>query len=376
MSLLRVLFVEDSENDAYLLRRELERSDYELDSDRVDSLAAMDAALDRQEWDLIIADYLMPRFSGLAALELLKRRGMDVPFILVSGAIREDTAVEAMKSGAHDFIMKTNLARLVPAVRRELNEAANRRARAMAERDAGESHRRLKRANHDLQLLLQAVSHDLKEPLRAIESFSAILLERFSRKVDETDRDYLNRLMRASRRMRKLLDNIMTLSQIQYIEPKPQEIEATPLVHEAIRQLEDAIRRTRAAITINGPLPKLNTESTWAIRAVYNLLSNALKFAGPAPPRIEIGPYVGNANGSTRTGLAIRDQGPGIEPGLEDKIFDLFKRGVGRDIEGTGAGLAIVRRVAERYGGSAWVTPRPGGGSEFVVTFGAIGGDE
>jgi PAS domain S-box-containing protein len=129
---LRVLIVEDSEDDAELLVCELERSGYNLISKRVDTPAAMNASL-AQAWDVVIADYTMPNFSAPAALTLLKEKALDLPFIIVSGSIGEDTAVTAMKAGAHDYVMKGKLARLAPAVERELREADERRKRLEAE---------------------------------------------------------------------------------------------------------------------------------------------------------------------------------------------------------------------------------------------------
>ena len=130
---LQVLLIEDSENDALLLELELERAGYEPQCERVESPQALSAALDRQNWDLVVADYIMPQFNGLAALALVKAKGLDLPFIIVSGHITDDTAVAAMKAGAHDYVMKDNLARLGSAVQRELREAAGRREQREAE---------------------------------------------------------------------------------------------------------------------------------------------------------------------------------------------------------------------------------------------------
>src|SRR6185369_9982390 len=120
---LRVLIVEDSEDDALLLEIELQRAGYEPVYERVETREAMSAALTRQSWDLIISDYVLPRFNGLEALALVNANGLDLPFIVVSGHITDNTAVAAMKAGAHDYVMKDNLARLGPAVQRELREA-------------------------------------------------------------------------------------------------------------------------------------------------------------------------------------------------------------------------------------------------------------
>lgn len=125
--LLRVLIVEDSEDDAELLVIELERGGYEIIHQRVDTKADMEAALvSTPAWDIVLADYSMPQFSAIAALNLLKEWELDLPFVIVSGKIGEDTAVAAMKAGAHDYLVKGKLARLIPAVERELREAVLR----------------------------------------------------------------------------------------------------------------------------------------------------------------------------------------------------------------------------------------------------------
>lgn len=131
---LRVLLVEDSENDAVLLLRALRHGNYELTCERIDTARDMQAALARAAWDLVICDYSMPAFDVAAALQILHQRGIDIPFIIVSGAVGDEIAVGAMKAGAHDFVNKDNLARLVPAVERELREARIRQERREAEK--------------------------------------------------------------------------------------------------------------------------------------------------------------------------------------------------------------------------------------------------
>ena len=120
---LRVLIVEDSESDSLLLVRALRSAGFEPDFDRVDTPEAMAATLTDRAWDIVISDYTMPRFDGLSALRVLKQRGLDLPFIIVSGSIGEEVAVAAMKAGAHDYVMKSNLQRLGSAIERELREA-------------------------------------------------------------------------------------------------------------------------------------------------------------------------------------------------------------------------------------------------------------
>ncbi len=130
---LRVLLVEDSADDAELVLRALRRGGYQPEHRRVDTPEDMARALDEHDWDIVLADYAMPRFSAFDALAMVQERGLDIPFIVISGTIGEEIAVQAMKAGAHDYLMKDNLARLVPAVERELREADERRARRVAE---------------------------------------------------------------------------------------------------------------------------------------------------------------------------------------------------------------------------------------------------
>jgi two-component system, cell cycle sensor histidine kinase and response regulator CckA len=144
---LHVLLVEDSEDDATLLIRELRRGGYVPTARRVDTAAAFATALETQTWDLVIADYTLPQFSGLAALKLLQDRHQDIPFLVISGIIDESLAVEAMKNGANDYVMKDNLKRLIPAVERELREAQVRRDRHLAEQALAASEAWMRSAN-------------------------------------------------------------------------------------------------------------------------------------------------------------------------------------------------------------------------------------
>ncbi|HEX8409603.1 MAG TPA: EAL domain-containing protein [Thermoanaerobaculia bacterium] len=141
---LRVLIVEDSAEDAQLLQLQLRRNGYKPLARRVQTAEEMEQALDEQPWDLVLADYSLPTFNALGALEIFHRRGLDIPFLIVSGTIGEETAVEAMRAGAHDYIMKGSSARLIPAIARELREAGERANRRRAEEALRDSERRFR----------------------------------------------------------------------------------------------------------------------------------------------------------------------------------------------------------------------------------------
>jgi signal transduction histidine kinase len=155
--------VEDSQPDAVLLARALERGGFAVASERVDTREAMAVALEQKQWDVILADHSMPEFSAPEALELVQAKGIDIPFIIVSGHIEEEMAVAAMKSGAHDYIMKDRLARLVPVVERELREAEVRRARKASEAE-------LRRAHEELEIRVEKRTAALRAANLRLES--------------------------------------------------------------------------------------------------------------------------------------------------------------------------------------------------------------
>jgi signal transduction histidine kinase len=252
---------------------------------------------------------------------------------------------------------KEELARLNAGLQNEIAE----RGRARAE---------LAAKNRDLETLLYVISHDLREPLRAIENFSRIVKDRYQDRLDEKGEDFLRRVILGAQRLNRLLDDILTLSRSQRIGVPTEEVDGETIVLEALRRLEGKINATNAWIRVADSFDGLRVDKTWATQAIYNLLVNALKFTrdGEAPD-VEIAPY--SPEGSSGVvGIAVRDRGPGVAPEHAERIFQLFQRAVGREVEGTGAGLAIVRQIAERHGGNAWVEPREGGGSQFVITFG------
>jgi signal transduction histidine kinase len=194
--------------------------------------------------------------------------------------------------------------------------------------------------------------------------------DRYAERLDEKGRDFLTRVTRGAQRMNLLLDDILLLSRAQRLEMATEEIDAGEVVSEVLHRLERKIAETRANVTLSADLPKLRVDKTWATQAFYNLVGNALKFTRHGePPSIEIAAYDLNGSQAQEVGIAVRDRGPGVPTEQSERIFKLFQRAVGREVEGTGAGLAIVRQIAERHGGRVWVQERPGGGSEFVITF-------
>lgn len=253
-------------------------------------------------------------------------------------------------------------------------DITQQKAAEQAVRDSEQRYRELaenfRLQNRDLETLLYVTSHDLREPLRAIENFSRLVADRYGERLDEKGRDFLRRVVAGAKRLDRLLDDVLTLSRAQRSVHPVDEVPATEIVDDVLKQLEDKIESSAAKVHVAEGLPRLRVDRRWATQAVYNLLVNALKFTRPGePPEIEIAPYEPGPDDTPGPGLVVRDRGPGVSPEHAQRIFQLFQRAVGREVEGTGAGLAIVQQIAERHGGRAWVQPRPGGGSEFIMTF-------
>jgi PAS domain S-box-containing protein len=139
---IRVLIVEDSEDDARLILRELKKGGYDVEWKVVDTPQALDSALDEGRWDIILSDYQMPAFDGREALRLVHKKGLDVPFIVISGVLVEENAVEILKAGASDYVKKGNWARLIPAVGRELRETESRKERKRAQEEEAKAQER------------------------------------------------------------------------------------------------------------------------------------------------------------------------------------------------------------------------------------------
>lgn len=244
-------------------------------------------------------------------------------------------------------------------------------SRRRLEQEAAETRRLLEQRNRDLETLLHVVSHDLKEPLRSIESFSRLLAGRYQDQLDAKGLDFLERVVKATGRMGQLLDEIQLLSRARQAERASVQVDGQEVVQEVLARLEGAIRDARATVTVEPPMPRLKVERVWATQALYNLVANALKFRQEGRPAdVQVIPWRRQGH----AGFQVLDRGPGVPMEQCERIFQLFQRGVGREIPGTGAGLAIVRQIAERHGGQAWVEPRLGGGSVFTVTFASDGG--
>ncbi len=337
----------------------------------------------KEDFAAILMDVQMPGMDGFetAATIRKRRRSQETPLLFVTAVFPHEPYVSRGYSlGAVDYLTKPLVPEILRAkvavfveLFRKRQELASANAELQKAKEAAEEANRIKsRSNKDLETLLYVISHDLREPLRGVRNFAHLVTQRCADRLDDKGKDFLCRIGKGAERLDHLLEDILVLSRAQRLTTPAEPIDGSAIVADVLSRLEEMVQRTKATIRVSPELPQLYVDRMWARQAVYNLVCNALKFTrdGEAPD-VEIAPYNGRGAAEDRrgVGLVVRDRGPGVAPEHAERIFQLFQRAVGREVEGTGAGLAIVQAIAQRHGGRAWVQPRPGGGSEFVITF-------
>lgn len=232
---------------------------------------------------------------------------------------------------------------------------------------------RLRRINTELEDFTHVISHDLKEPLRTLQAFSHILAEEFSTQLGPDGFQYVNHLIQASRRLGLLIDDLLTLGQAGRIAHKTQTFDLNEVVATVRRDLADLIQRKEAAVLTEGSLPTLMGDQARITQLVANLVANGLKYNQHATPQVVIGAAPNSAAafplGPQQTVFFVRDNGIGIEPGFHEHIFGSFRRlHRGEQYEGTGAGLAICKKIVEAHRGRIWVESQTGQGATFYFT--------
>ncbi|MGB1253556.1 MAG: sensor histidine kinase [Candidatus Promineifilaceae bacterium] len=223
------------------------------------------------------------------------------------------------------------------------------------------SEAKLTKSNAELEAFLFAIGHDLQEPLRGVRNFGDLLQRRHSASLDKQGQDYVRRMVRGAERMSELLQACMLLSQTRHIESR-EWISAEKIIEISLEQVD--INRDQVEIAPN--LPDIYANRQWSAAALTQLLSNAAKFKD-AQRDAEI-LIEGYCDGHL-SGFVVKDRGSGLPSGQSQKVFNLFQRGVGREVQGVGFGLTLVQQIAEQHGGAAWAEARAGGGSNFFMTF-------
>lgn len=368
MKPLRVLNIEDFLPDHELLRRHLEKAGFDLTLKRVETAADMERELRGGQWDVILCDYSMPGFSAPAALELLKGVDPDIPFIVVSGTVGEEEAVKALKAGASDYLIKNNLARLVPAIEREIVDAENRRTKKLLEQQLAQAQRL-----HSVGRLAGGIAHDFNNMLTAINGFCELALRQLSE--DHPVRNNLVEIKKAGERSALLTSQLLAFSRQQLL--RPEVFDLNDVIAETSQMLERIIGNDVELVTSLRPgTGRVKVDRGQLSQILMNLVVNgrdAMPDGGTLS--IETGnEFIEPGHASTNTGLlpgayvklVVSDTGSGIADEFLPHIFEPFftTKEVGK---GTGLGLATVYGIVRQSGGGITVHSERGAGTAFNI---------
>jgi light-regulated signal transduction histidine kinase (bacteriophytochrome) len=224
--------------------------------------------------------------------------------------------------------------------------------------------RELERSNNELEQFAYVASHDLQEPLRMVGSYVQLLERRYGDQLDSDAKEFIGFAVEGASRMQQLINDLLTLSRVgrrgREISPMP----VQQALKTALSNLRVALADTGATVT-HDPLPYVMGDETQLAQLFQNLIANALKFRGEAPPRV----HVGALQNGTQWVFSVKDNGIGIQKEYHDRIFLIFQRLHTREqYPGTGIGLALCKRIVDRHNGRIWVDTNPEGGSTFYFT--------
>ena len=310
------------------------------------------AALREKPFDLLLADLSMPDVDGITLLRSATEADPHLVGIIMTGQGAVDTAVEAMKSGALDYIQKPfKLNAITPVLNRALSVRHLRKNNAELEESIRQRTDELEAANRELEAFTYSVSHDLRAPLRALTSYASILMEDFHGELPEEAQDLLDRISNSAQRMNQLIDDLLRFSRLTQQPLEKVQIDTNSLVAEVL----DEVRRKDPDRSVSVALSDLQPcfGDPALLRQVYaNLLSNAFKFTRRQnESHIEIG----STPGEDGIVYFVRDNGAGFDMKFASKLFGVFQRLHARtEFEGSGIGLSIVHRIITRHGGRIW----------------------
>src|SRR6266852_818605 len=243
-SKLRALLVEDNALDAALVVRALYKGGFDVTADVVQDEAAFTRTLRAHPPEVVLADYNLPNWKGMEALKVLRSEGLDIPMILVSGALGDVTAVECIKQGATDYVLKDGLARLPEVIRRALREKDERSLRHHVEEDLARKVDELARSNADLEQFAYVASHDLQEPLRMVTAYTQLLSERYRGKLDENADKYIGYASEGAQRMQILIQELLAFSRVGRNGFTSGSIDCQAVMLEVLQTLESAIQES------------------------------------------------------------------------------------------------------------------------------------
>jgi signal transduction histidine kinase len=361
---LRVLLVEHNPDDVELVLHTLRNNGFDASGDVVQTAEEFTSRIRAIPYDLILADYNLPQWRGTEAIDILRREDLDVPLIVVTGYLGEEKAVEYIKQGATDCVLKDRLIRLAPSVRRALKEKRLREQHRQSEKELAGKVIELARSNADLEQFAYVASHDLQEPLRMIANYTQLLAERYRGKLDEQADKYIGYSVDGAVRMQALIKDLLNFSRVAKQEIKRQTTDCGAVVEQAVKNLQAAVEESGAAVNWND-LPVVKADPAQLTQVFQNLIANAIKFHGSETPKIQID----SEKKQHEWVFAVSDNGIGIPAESWQDIFVIFRRLHTRtEYAGNGIGLSMCKKIVERHGGKLWVEAQANPGCCFKFT--------
>src|SRR5262245_33363885 len=282
---LRAMLVEDNEDDAELVLDALRVGGLHITHERAWSASAMQQALDTQSWDIVISDYSMPSFDAPSALRIVHERGLDLPFIIVSGSVGEELAVQAMKAGAHDYVMKDRLTRLAPSVEREVRDARQRREYVQSRQQAEDALLQKQVAEAENQAksrFFASMSHELRSPLNAILGYSDLLQRGIGGQLGTLQTEFLGHITAAGQHLAAGVNDILDTSRIEAgrLDLSPEPVPVVEATRFFISRFLPQARQCGIELDNDVPpdLPPVDADPVRLRQVLSNLVSNAIKF--------------------------------------------------------------------------------------------------
>ncbi|HEX4675444.1 MAG TPA: ATP-binding protein [Steroidobacteraceae bacterium] len=371
---LRLLHLEDNGDDVELVRMTLARDGVDCDILAVSSAAAYLAALKQPHFDAVLSDSAIPGYDGGEALSAARNRFPEIPFIVVSGSPGVTRPQAATGENPTARVAKSELHRLGPELRLAVSrpqaspDVVANLERQVAELTAevGRRNTELEVLNNELESFSYSVAHDLRSPLITIDGFTQVVLENTAGSLDEINRDHLQRVATATRRMHRLINDLLDLSKLVRTPLHRGTVDLSKLAREILQTLRDGAPSRVADLLVTEGL-SVSGDSGLLRIALENLLGNAWKFTSRKDrTHIEFGSGPDRAG---RTVYFVRDNGAGFDPRYATKLFSPFQRLHSEtQFSGTGMGLATVQRIIHRHGGEIWAESAVDCGAGFYFT--------
>jgi len=361
----RVLVVDDEVAQMKALCETLRDQGYDAVG-YTDGEQALDALKSGGQFDLLLADMMMPKLDGIGLLQAALEHDPNLVGVIMTGKGTIGTAVDAMKAGALDYILKPfKLSAILPVLARSLSVRRLRMENAELARTVAQRTAELEAANKELEAFSYSVSHDLRSPLRAINGFCRMIEEDVGDRLGESGMRLFATVRGSSQKMERLIDDLLEFSRTGRQPINAREVDMSALVSAAWKEVR-AGRPDREADFISRPLPRAWGDPSLLKQVWLNLLFNALKFTGGRDkPVIEVS---AEDEGSAVT-YRVRDNGAGFDMRYSHKLFGVFQRMHSEsEFSGTGVGLAIVQRVVARHNGRVWAEAKVDQGATFYFS--------